>query len=288
MEILELSTDIQFFDNVITTTNSNSNLELRTSGTGDIRLQEVDFNDSTISTRTGDLTMSVTNNLIIDGSGAFTVTKGTSLERTNVQGDFRFNTDYNVFEGYNTSNIGFMGVYSDDKLTKLTVNNSDDIQLFVNGYTQDSTAQVGEVNGDGLRIHGLQVDDILFDANTIATNVSNSNLDLITNGTGSIVVDNITLKGNTFTNTASGEAFQIGGTGAQWVVFEGDSAIKFPAGPESARPLNPVLGQTRVNTETSELETWVGNQWRTSAGEFASISEAQMEEEAFVQTLIYG
>ena len=288
MEILELSTDIQLFDNVITTTNSNSNLELRTSGTGDIRLQEIDFNNNVVSTRAGPITLGVTNNLIIDGTGAFTVTKGTSVDRTNVQGDFRFNTDYNVFEGYNTSNIGFMGVYSDDKLTKVTVNNSDDIQMFVNGYTEDSTAQVAEVNGSGLRTHGLQVDDILFDNNTIATNVSNANLDLVTNGTGSIVVDNITLKGNTLTNTASGEAFQIGGTGQQWVVFEGNAAIKFPAGPDSTRPASPVLGQTRVNTDSNELETWVGDKWRTSAGEFASISEEQMEEEAFVQTLIYG
>jgi hypothetical protein len=49
-----------------------------------------------------------------------------------------------------------------------------------------------------------------------------------------------------------------------------------------------VLGQTRHNTDTDELETWVGDRWQASAGQFDAISEAQMEDEAFIQTLIYG
>jgi hypothetical protein len=283
MEILELSTDIQFFDNVITTTNSNSNLELRANGTGDVRLQQVDFNNDTMSTRTGPLTFEVNDNVIIDADGAFKVAEGTTLERPNVQGDLRFNTDDNVFEGYNASTISFMGVYSDDRKTSVLAHPTNNTL----NITVDEVA-IGSVDSDGINLHGLQVDDILFDANTIATNVSNANLDLITNGTGSIVVDNITLKGNTLTNTLSDAGFQIGGTGQQWVVFEGNSAIKFPAGPPGSRPASPVLGQTRVNTDTNELETWIGTEWRTSAGEFASISEAQMDEEAFIQTLIYG
>jgi hypothetical protein len=86
------------------------------------------------------------------------------------------------------------------------------------------------------------------------------------------------------------ETFEIKttGPGFRWVEFEGTGAIKWPAGNTATRPLNPKLGTTRVNTDSGELETWIGDSWRTSDGEFASISEADMEEEAFVQTLIYG
>ena len=71
-------------------------------------------------------------------------------------------------------------------------------------------------------------------------------------------------------------------------MFEGNTAVKFPSGDTGSRPASPVLGQTRHNIDSDTLETWIGDQWRSSAGQFDSISVAQMEDEAFIQTLIYG
>jgi hypothetical protein len=284
LEAMESSTDIQIFDNVITTTNSNSNLELRANGTGDVRLESIFVNNTLLGTRAGNLTFSPAENIDISASGAFKIPAGTTLQRTNTVGDLRFNTTDNVFEARGaTGNITFNGVYSSNRLTNLLAhptNNS--LNLTVN------TSLVGTVNSGGLEINGLQVDDIFFNSNSITTNVSNSDLELRTNGTGSLITEAFTTKGNTITPTVTGTPFRLGGTGVQWVVFEGNYAIKFPSGDTGARPASPVLGQTRHNIDTDELETWIGDQWRASAGQFDSISVDQMEDEAFVQTLIYG
>jgi len=292
LEIIDLSTDIQLLDNVITTTNSNSNLELRANGTGDILFENnLLANGNTLGTREGILTFDLeTESATITSTNAIVVPNGTTAERVETLAGLRFNTDTNFFEIQGSAaNITINGVFSSDSATGINVTNSDDIQIFASGYTEDSTAKVGEITSDNVRLHGLQVDDILFDGNEIRTNVSNSNLDIVTDGTGSITIDDFTIKGNEISLPVDTNfEFKTSGDSFRWVEFEGDKAIKWPAGPTSSRPTNPKLGTTRVNTDTGELETWVGDQWRTSAGEFASISEADMEEEAFIQTLIYG
>jgi hypothetical protein len=189
-----------------------------------------------------------------------------------------------VFEARGLSNtITFNGVYSSDRRTNLVAHPTNNtLNLTIN------TAQLAQVTASGLIAHRLEVNDIVFDNNAIFTNVSNSDLELRTDGTGELLVEAFTIKGNVITPSVTDAPFRLGGTGQQWVVFEGDHAVKFPSGDTSARPLSPVLGQTRHNTDSDELETWIGDRWQASAGQFDAISEAQMEDEAFIQTLIYG
>ena len=294
LDTIELSTDIQLTENVITTTNSNSNLELRANGSGDILIENtLGINQNRIYTRENDLTIKVSSTdgiATITSTNSIVLPRGTTAERIETEAGLRFNTDTNLFEiKGSTANINMGGVYSSDTLTSISVTNSDDIQVFVNGSTEDSTTKVAEFNGYSSNLHALQIGPTLINNNQIGTNVSNSDLDIITNGTGSIKVGDFTIKGNSLTLPVDTNfEFKTSGNKFRWVEFEGSKAIKWPAGNSSERPLNPKLGTTRVNTETNELETWIGTEWRTSAGEFASISEEQMEEEAFVQTLIYG
>ena len=292
LEVIELSSDVQLSDNTVKTTNVNSDLELSAAGTGDVLINDnLFFNETTLGTKTGNLVFSLdTESATLATSKAMILPTGTTAEAIGSLAGLRFNTDTNLFEikgSVGTINSG--GVYSSDALTGISVNNSDDIQIFVNGYTQDSTSKVAEITSDKVRLHGLEADNILFDQNTIANTSINTDIDIVTNGTGSITIDKFVIKGNTISLPVD-ETLEIKttGTGFRWVEFDGDKAIKWPAGTTAERPLNPKLGTTRVNTESGELETWIGDEWRTSAGEFASISEADMEEEAFVQTLIYG
>ena len=294
LDTIELSTDIQLTENVITTTNSNSNLELRANGSGDILIENtLGINQNRIYTRENDLTIKVSSTdgiATITSTNSIVLPRGTTAERIETEAGLRFNTDTNLFEIQGSiANINMGGVYSSDTLTSISVTNSDDIQVFVNGSTEDSTTKVAEFNGYSSNLHALQIGPTLINNNQIGTNVSNSDLDIITNGTGSIKVGDFTIKGNSLTLPVDTNfEFKTSGNKFRWVEFEGSKAIKWPAGNTSERPLNPKLGTTRVNTDTNELETWIGTEWRTSAGEFASISEEQMEEEAFVQTLIYG
>jgi hypothetical protein len=287
LEEMVSSTDIQVFDNVITTTNSNSNLELRAAGAGSIYLQSLEFTGDTIGTAVTpdstvtDITLDTTDQLLVTGTGAVKLPKGPDTSLTQAQ--IRFNTDKNLFQGYTTANVFFNGVYSDDALTNVRAHPTNDTLLM-----DVAGSQIGFFDAGGTYIHGLQTDDILIDSNVIATTVSNSDLELRANGTGSVVIDDIDIEGSIITNTQADTALTLGATGDGYWQFSGTGAVKIPTGTDGNRPSSPVLGQTRVNTDSGEMETWIGDQWQTSAGEFDAVSVAEMEDEALIQTLIYG
>ena len=329
IENLNSSSDIEIFDNVIRTTNSNSNLELRAVGTGSIFLEEIYFNTSTIGTTSTSLNFDVTENLNIIGTGALKIPSGTTAQRVvapdtlidggdalivglpldggnaltifgsgdiiynsggailstsgNV-GDIRFNTSTNLFEGTSGDSIAFGGVYSTSRRTSLTAHPTNNTLLL-----KVNNTQVGSVNSGGIELNSLQVDDILVNSSTIATNVSNSDLEFSADGLGNILIGDFEFDTNVITNTnVSNANFKIRGTNTHLVVFAGNHAVRFPAGTTAQRPALPQLGLTRQNTDLNVLETWDGDQWIPSAGLAESVSDAQMQDISLQQTLIYG
>ena len=287
MEDMKSSTDIQMFDNVITTTNSNSNLELRGAGSGSIYLQSLEFTGNTIGSESTpdstltDITFDVSNQLILNSNKALKLPAGPDGSLTQAQ--IRFNTDKTLFQGFATANVFFNGLYSDDSLTNIRAHPTNDTLLLDVAGTQ-----IGSFDSDGINVHGMQVDDISIDGLTIQTTVSNSDLELKPDGTGGIVIDNITISGNTIENTQADAPINLSTTGDGYYQFAGDGAVKIPVGANSNRPSTPIIGQTRVNTDSGDMETWIGNQWQTSAGAFEAVSEAEMDDISLIQTLIYG
>ena len=345
LEIFELSTDVQFEDNVIKTTNSNSNLELRAAGSGKVFLQELDFTQDTIGVVGSgvdstllNITISPTENLIIDSTAALLLPRGTTSQRvittdtfldggsatvtgatldgglastvfgssdtiynsggavlvsTGNLGDIRFNTDDNVFEGTGSSStVTFNGVYSTNRLTSVTADpTSNNIRFIIDGAVSplDSSNLVGEVTGDSLIIHGLQVDDILLDNNTITTNVSNSDLDLATSGTGKLVLDDLSLKDNVIKDNDNNLIIKHTGFGHAKVA--GTFGVVIPSGttaqqPEESTP--PEIGDTRWNTDTDLLETWDGTEYVVSTGTQAAISQSEFDDLLLEYTIIFG
>jgi cytoskeletal protein CcmA (bactofilin family) len=322
LENMVSSTDIDIFDNVITTTNSNSNLELRASGAGLVYLQELGFNNNIIASvssiklqapnviinSTGSLQIPVGNEseillasagsidggtasitgAIISGGNASTVftvndvvynSAGAASGGSNLgnPGTFRYNTTDNVYEGFDASVISFGQVASDDRNTKVSIHPTTNIITFT-----ANTASAGTIDSTGLHVDEIQVDDINIQSNTISTNNTNADLDLVANGTGNVRLENIDIDFGVL------DIDVIGGTGTHTVIFPGNRAVKFPSGTTAERPASPLLGQTRHNSTLNELETWIGTKWQNSAGEFDAISAQEMEDEALVQTLIYG
>jgi len=346
LDTIELSTDIQFFDNVITTTNSNSNLELRTNGTGSVYLQEIEFTGNTIGTTSPidstvrDITLAPTENLIIDSTSALQIPKGLTSQRVESQdifldgglstisgsildggsastifgssdtiynsggsvlvssgniGDIRFNIDDHIFEGTgSTSTITFNGVYSANRQTSVTADpTSNNIRFIVNGAENplDSTNLAGEVTGEGLFIHGIQVDDVLFDNNTIETNVTNSDLELSANGTGETSFGNISIKDNSIKDNGNNLILKTKGFGH--IKFNGSKGIVVPTGLTGERPANlgqpnPQIGDTRWNTSNQVLETWNGTEYIASAGIATAITPAEFDDLLLEYTLIFG
>ena len=298
--------DIIIDDNFISTTNSNSNLELRGQGTGHVDLENIGFVDETITTRHGDSTLpnlvfTTDANFTVSSTGSIQLPKGTSAQRTTTAGSLRFNTEANAFEGYATDNIFFGGIFSSDGQTSVTADETaNNILLTVNSAIGaiDSSKIVGEINGDGLNIHRLDVDDIYFDSSTIRTSISNSNLELKRDGTGKAVFGDLKFKTNTILNDSNGKALfkgtsGISGTGGptglgSWHKFTGGTGIVIPYGTDSNRGSLGQTAEIRWNTQQSILEVYDGAEWKNSAGDTTGVDEEFMTNTGQLFSLLLG
>tara|TARA_B110000977_G_scaffold187360_1_gene254372 strand:+ start:2048 stop:7273 length:5226 start_codon:yes stop_codon:yes gene_type:complete len=282
-ETLELSSNIILFDNVITTTNSNSNLELR-SLDSNIRAENLYIRNNEIINLTDDITLSVTGNLIINATGALKLPIGSTTQQQLSSNNIRFNSTDSIFEAFNNSKvISFNGIYSDNRGTSvLTHPTSNTIN-----FTIDNDL-VGSIDTNSFNIHGLGVDDVLIQGNTIRTNVSNSDLDLVANGSGVLELYNANITGDTLENT-SNSAYAFNSIRYGKVKFTDTAGITIPAGTDAERPsFAAEEGLTRWNTTSTVLETWDGNTFVSAAGNAATISESEMDDLILEYTLIFG
>ena len=275
--------NLKIYDNVIETVDSNSNIELRYAGTGNVTFDDIKIKENILFSDTSDIVLDVTQDLTINGTGALLLPRGTSAERSQNQGDIRFNTTSNVFELYVNSSVALGGVYSDDLKTNVIAHPTNDTLLL-----RVNNALLGSFDSDGVNLHSLQVEDINLDSNTIQTNVSNSNLELRPDGNGDVVIEGITISGNSILNTVPDEVLLLSNSDDGYWQFAGPGAIIMPPGTQLERPSSPEIGFTRINTDSGEMESWTGTAWITSAGEFENVSIADMEDESLIQSLIYG
>ena len=282
-EDFELSSDIQLFDNVITTTESNSNLELRTSDNSSIVLQDLLVNTDIVRTLTSDINFNISDSININSSGAVKLPIGTTLEKQIVDSGIRFNSDDNIFEAFRNSNtISFNGVYSSNRFTSVLAHPTNNTLNF-----NVNSVNVAGINSDGLELHGLDVDDIFINNNSIVTNVSNSDLELRANGTGKLVIDNINFKDNIITNSVD-SALTLNNTLYGKVKFNTTGAVKIPSGTTAEQPISPETGTTRWNTDENLLEVWDGSTFIVAAGISATISAEEMDDLILEYTLIFG
>ena len=174
VDLSELTVDgVSVSDNTVRANSTNENLELLSNSAGNVKLSEVTFRNNQAGTYSANLVLHSLGNVEITGTGSLIVSRGTNAQRNNNIGDVRFNTEDSVFEGYNGGNTGFGGVYSSDR------------SAFLKAHPSNNTL-IGSINGeqvltvsDTVALQGLQVDDVRINDNTVRTNVSNSNLELL-------------------------------------------------------------------------------------------------------------
>ena len=209
---------------------------------------------------------------------------GVALSPEGNSGDIRFNTDYNLFEGFSTTDQFFGGIYSQDTLTNVYASSNNTVEINVEGI------KVGEINQDTFSIHGLQIDDINLSGQRISTTVSNSDLELRTSGTGVLRNGSLELTGNQFVNNKPQGGLVFSGTQNGYSKFAGTGAVVIPNGTTAERTVlrPPATGETRFNTESVIMETWDGNQWITSAGILEGITEEEYNDLLLEYTLIFG
>lgn len=276
-------------DNYITTTLSNSNLELRANGTGNIVFEDFSFSSNVIST-TGDLILQPSTEYVqINSTGALKLPVGTTAQRpSSVPGQIRYNTDLTRFEGHNGVNwIGLKGVEDLDGNTRVTAEltegaNDNIIRFDVAGST------IVDINSTRLNAPRITVDDIQIDGNVISTITTDTNLKFTANGTGSVVFENFAIKGNTITNTVANSVTLFDYTGEGYVKFNGTYGMVLPVGTSSNRP-NPAYTETgmmRFNTADARVEVFDGVAWVSVAGSSGSITATDAQYLA-IETVLY-
>jgi cytoskeletal protein CcmA (bactofilin family) len=261
--------DILIDDNFITTTLSNSDLELRANGTGEVI---VPSNDVVIEQ---DLTVNGDTNLK-DTTIAGTLTH---VGNTTQTGNFNLNGNLNV-DGAITiaGTVEFENIQIAGNVVETTLSNSD-LELRAHGtgkvvipnndvaiagnLTVDGTLTVGDIVSTGtIQANRFTTGDILVDDNFITTTISNSNLELRASGTGSIVIDDLSIKDNTI--SSSTDITLTPGSGS--VVIDATGSLKLPVGDTSERPAAPTAGQIRYNSELDRFEGFNGTYWITVNG----------------------
>ena len=324
LENMVSSTDIEIFDNVITTTNSNSNLELRASGTGFVALQDILVKDNTISTLTDTLILQNAN-AVISATGSMQIPNGSSLQRIELlpeqvvdggdaddiltevydggdattvytpadlqfdagialvpsgnQGDFRFNTDFNLFEGFSQFNQYFGGVYSEDTRTSIVAQTDNTVDFRVNNI------KVGELNVTELEVTGLDINDISIRNGLIKT--VDTDLLLTPDGTGVIKIGDVRFDDNKILNDSVDDITFQSTTNGYYKV-DSTGAFVMPKGSTAEHPTAPQEGQFRWNTDDNQGEIYNGTQWIPVAGVLDAVTAAEFEVILDEYVLIFG
>jgi len=282
------NTNILIDDNLITTTISNSDLELRASGTGSIVIDEFSINDSTITT-TGDMVITPgSGNVNINGTGSLKIPVGNTAQRPSpTSGQIRFNSEKGEFEGYNGTYWirldGLQDLDGDTRITpELTPGANDATIRF---YVEDTV--VADINKNRFNSNRITVDDIEIDGNVISSITTNTDLEFTANGTGLVKFENLGFTDSTIRNTVNDAVTVFENTGDGYVKFDGSTGIVIPVGGNATRPTG-VTGMIRFNTDDSRVELYDGTSWVSVAGASGGISFAQAEEIAIEKVLIFG
>ncbi len=279
------NTDVLIYDNIVTTTATNSNLELYANGTGGVLLETSKLTSNTLSSTDNVVFVPATGKqFIVDTTGSIKVPAGTNLDRpTKARGDLRFNTSDNTFEGFDGSaSRGFGAVYSADRLTSVKATKTSNILEF----TANSVLTM-DITSARVRLNGLYVDDIQMDGST--TQAINSDLTFSPNGTGLNIVEQVTFDGENLQNDNTAFApFTFAATNRGYLKLTGSNGFVIPYGDDASRPATPEVGDTRYNTEQGYIEVWDGTQYNSAAGVGESVTAEFMREETDLWSLILG
>ena len=254
--------------------------------TGNLRLS-----GNTVESLSGDINLDADSGTVrINSSSALQLPKGNTAARpTPATGMIRYNTDTNLYEGYDGNWIALNGVYDldlDTRITaELTPGANDGVIRF---YIQDNV--VTTIDADKLSTPRIEVDDISIDGNIITTETTNTDLTLSANGTGSVIIDNIAFKDSTITNTEVNGIMNFEQQGSGYFKIEGTGGFVVPVGDNTQRPASAYreTGMVRYNTEQRYLEIWDGFSWVSVAGATGSISFAAAEDLAIEYVLTLG
>lgn len=248
-----------------------------------IQTGNIEISGNTITTNNGDLIFDpLDDNFLISANSTFILSRGTDLDRNDKQGEIRYNTDTNLYEGYSTGNLSFNGTYSSDRETSIAAHPTNNTIVL-----RADNLDVGTFNSTGLSIHGLLVGDVLFDNNITSSNTLDTDLNLVRGATNNdLVIDDLLLKDARITNTSNNNLL-MKNTDDGYIKFAGNKGLSIPRGTTAERPIAEI-GQTRYNTELSQLEIWGGASWSSVTGAGGDADADDIQELLDLYILVLG
>ena len=259
---------IQIKDSTIQTTDTNSSLDLRGSGTGSVNLEDIKFKTEITSTNANDVGFGVgTGSLQFTGLQDIQLPKGTTAQRPVAQNSVRYNTDVNEFEVQSTGNIPLGGIRDGDLDTKVDLTNNE-FTFFAQGNN------MGTINGSGhLTVPRFASQDkFTIDGNQITVSTPGQEAALVAKGNAKVFLDTsqFEIQGGELLTTGTNSDMVFTGTGLKQnrvIFFETTQAYKGHAGNTAARDAQTARqGELWWNQTTSTLEVYTGTQWKSATG----------------------
>ena len=246
--------DLQLQGNTISTTVSNSSIELDPNGSGTVNIIA---------------NTNITGNLVVTGN---------------------VNATGNVVIG---GNIQIGDALTDNIVINASIR-SDLVPETDNTYDLGSptfrwrSIYVNEFFTTALNVPTLDVGNLMFRDNEITT-TTGQDLYLDGNGSGGVRLGNFKIADNVITNVVSNAVSQIAQTGTGYFKIQGTNGFVPPVGADATRPTAyAVLGMTRFNTDSAALEIWDGADWASPAGAAGAVSVAEANDIAAQLALTLG
>ena len=245
--------------NVIKTTISNSDLELRANGAGIILIPANDAQITNDLTVLGDVTVNDTNLGDVNQNGSLTRV-GTSQQT----GTYSIVGDLIASSEARFDNINFV----DSRIA--TTNSQSDLELAAAGsgkviFDEELTITESLLVGNTLTVGRIAVQtttdgDSLFNDvirikdNFIETTISNANLHLVGNNTGGVLFETLLFKDNSITPTSTNTGINLNLINSN-ILINGTTAVKIPVG-TTAQRVTGLTGDLRFNTSNNLFEGW--------------------------------
>lgn len=231
--------DLQLQGNIISTTVSNSSIEIDPNGSGTVNIIA---------------NTNITGNLVVSGN---------------------VNATGNIVIG---GNITIGDALTDNIVINASIR-SDLVPETDNTYDLGSptfrwrSIYVNEFFTTSLNVPTLDVGNLMFRDNEITT-TTGQDLYIDGNGAGGVRLGNFRIVDNVITNVSTNAITQIAQSGTGYFKIQGTNGFVPPRGDDGQRPTAyAVVGMTRYNTNSKALEVWDGISWASPAGASGAVSE---------------
>ena len=282
--------------NTVSTTTTNTNLELQANGTGNVVFEGIKIVDNNIqSTVTNSdiiLTPQGTGVVSINSNQSLFLPVGTGAQRpaTPSVGMIRYNTDgAGRYEGWTGSYWqqlgGVIDVAGQTYITpELTPGVGDNTIRFYTGGSVSAT-----LDSTKLTTARIQTNNIDIQNDTISTLVSGTDINILTPGAAGVRIGNLKIQNNTITNVVSGAITNFVQSGSGYVRFGGSGGVVIPVGDTvNDRPGIVEAGMIRFNTVLQIVEIYDGVSWGSVAGASGGVTAAEASDIGIVTALLFG